>query len=331
MAPGDKGMNMKKIVVLNGYVVNPGDLSWHDLSELGELVVYDRTALDDEEETIAHLAGAHIAITNKTPITKTVIDACPNLQFISTLATGYNVVDCDYAKQKGIPVSNIPTYGTMSVAQHAIAMLLEITNRVEHHSKTVHEGKWAQSRDWCYWDYPLIELADKTLGVIGFGRIGQQVGRIAKALGMQVLAYDEYPNNYGREVGKYVDLDTLLARSDVISLHCPLFPSTEGIINRNTIAKMKDGVILLNDSRGPLIREEDLADALNSGKIYAAGLDVVSVEPIEETNPLLRAPNCFITPHIAWAPIESRRRMIEATVQNVRAYLDGAPINVVNA
>ena len=315
---------------MNGHVVNPGDLSWSELEKLGEVTIYERTSLEDETEIMARLRGANVAITNKTAISRNVMEACPDLRFISLLATGYNVVDCDYAKEQGIPVSNIPTYGTNAVAQHAIAMLMEICHHVAHHSREIHQGRWTKSEDWCFWDYPLIELAGKTMGIIGFGRIGQQTGRIAKAMGMRVLAYDGYPNETGREIGEYVDLDTLLASADVISLHCPLFPETQEIINRETIAKMKDGVILLNDSRGPLIQEQDLADALNCGKVYAAGLDVVSVEPIAEDNPLLGAKNCILTPHIAWAPIESRRRMIEATVQNVRAFLEGKPINVVN-
>lgn len=319
-----------KIVVLDGYTENPGDLSWAALEALGEVTVYDRTSLTDEEETIARLAGAEIAVTNKTPITRRVIDACPQLKYITMLATGYNVVDADYARERGIPLSNIPAYGTAAVGQFAIALLLEICHHVSHHSDTVHAGKWAGCADWCYWDYPLIELEGKTMGIIGFGRIGQRTGRIAAALGMRVLAFDSHPSDSGRAIGDYVDLDTLLASSDVIALHCPLFPETEGIINRETIAKMKDGVILLNNSRGPLVVEQDLADALNSGKVYAAGLDVVSTEPIREDNPLLKAKNCIITPHISWAPRESRQRIMDTAVENIRAYLAGAPINVVN-
>lgn len=319
-----------KIVILDGYTENPGDLSWGKLEELGEVTVYDRSSLTDETETIERLAGAQVAITNKTPITKKVIDACLDLQFIAVLATGYNVVDYVYAREKGIPVSNVPTYGTAAVGQFAIAMLLEICHHVAHHSETVHAGKWEQSPDWCYWDYPLIELADKTMGIIGFGRIGQQTGRIAKAMGMKVLAYDRYPSDSGRTIGKYVDLDTLLTHSDVVALHCPLFPETQGIINKETIGKMKDGVILLNNSRGPLVVEEDLAEALNTGKVYSAGVDVVSTEPIRGDNPLLTAKNCIITPHISWAPKESRQRIMDATVQNVQAWLKGAPVNVVN-
>lgn len=319
-----------KIVVLDGYTENPGDLSWAALEELGEVTVYDRTSLTDEEEAIARLAGAEIAVTNKTPITRRVIDACPRLRYITVLATGYNVVDGTYAREKGIPLSNIPAYGTAAVAQFAIALLLEICHHAAHHSDTVHAGKWTACADWCYWDYPLIELDGKTMGIIGFGRIGQQTGRIAGALGMRVLAYDSCPTDSGRAIAEYVELDALLAASDVIALHCPLFPETEGIINKETIGKMKDGVILLNNSRGPLVVEQDLADALNSGKVYAAGLDVVSTEPIRADDPLLTAKNCIITPHISWAPRESRQRIMDMTVRNIRAYLDGAPVNVVN-
>ena len=319
-----------KIVVLDGYAENPGDLSWAPLEALGEVTVYDRTSLTDEEETIVRLSGAEIAVTNKTPITRRVIDACPQLRYITMLATGYNVVDAAYAREKGIPLSNIPAYGTAAVGQFAIALLLEICHHAAHHSGTVHAGKWAACADWCYWDYPLIELDGKTMGIIGFGRIGQQTGRIARALGMRVLACGSHPSDSGRAIADYVELDALLAASDVIALHCPLFPETEGIINRETIRKMKDGVILLNNSRGPLVVEQDLADALNSGKVYAAGLDVVSTEPNREDNPLLTAKYCIITPHISWAPRESRQRIMDTAAQNIRAYLDGAPINVVN-
>lgn len=319
-----------KIVVLDGYTENPGDLSWGALEALGELTVYDRTSLTDEAEIISRIGDAEAVYTNKTPITRHIIDACPNMGFIGVLATGYNVVDYVYAREKNIPVCNIPTYGTAAVGQFAIAMLLEICHHVAHHSEAVHQGRWESNADWCFWDYPLIELADKTMGIIGFGRIGQQTGRIAKAMGMNILAYDSFQSDSGREIGTYVDLDTLLAQSDVIALHCPLFPETQGIINKETIAKMKDGVILLNNSRGPLIVEQDLADALNSGKVYAAGLDVVSTEPIRGDNPLLQAKNCIITPHISWAPKESRQRIMDCAVSNLQAYQNGAPVNVVN-
>ena len=319
-----------KIVILDGYTENPGDLSWAQLEALGELTVYDRTP-SDEDEIIRRIGDAESVMTNKTPLTEKVRNACTNIKYITVLATGYNVVDTACARVKGIPVSNVPTYGTAAVGQFAIALLLEICHHVAHHSQAVHEGRWEACPDWCFWDYPLIELAGKTIGIIGFGRIGQQTGRIAKAMGMTVLASGSRPTDSGCEIAQYVELDELFARSDVIALHCPLFPNTKGIINKDSIAKMKDGVIIINNSRGPLVVEEDLAAALNSGKVAAAGLDVVSTEPIRGNNPLLTAKNCIITPHISWAPIESRQRILDCTAANVRAFLDGAPVNVVNA
>lgn len=319
-----------KIVVLDGYTENPGDLSWDGVRELGELTVYERTPLHDEAEIIRRIGDAEVVLTNKTPITRNVLDACPNIRMISVLATGYNVVDTAYAKEKGIPVCNIPTYGTDSVAQFAIALLLEICHHIGHHDRTVKEGKWQNCPDFCYWDYPLIELAGKTIGIIGFGRIGRRTGEIARALGMHVLAYDSFENEDGRQIAEYVTLDELYAKSDVIALHCPLFPETQGIVNKDSIAKMKDGVIILNNSRGPLIVEQDLADALNSGKVAAAGVDVVSTEPIKGDNPLLTAKNCIITPHMSWGAREARQRIMDMTVDNIRGYLQGEPVNVVN-
>ena len=319
-----------KIVVLDGYTENPGDLSWDALKEFGELVVYDRTPVDNDEEIISRIGDAEVVYTNKTPINKHVIDTCKNMKMISLLATGYNVVDYQYAKEKGIPVTNVPTYGTASVGQFAMALLLEICHHIGHHNETVHEGKWQNQEDWCYWDYPVIELDNKTMGIIGFGKIGQTTGKLAKAMGMHVLAYDSYPNETGKAIAEYVSLDELLEKSDVIALHCPLFPETEGIINKENIAKMKDGVIILNNARGPLVVEQDLADALNSGKVYAAGLDVVSTEPIKGDNPLLKAKNCIITPHISWAPKESRQRIMDCAYENLKAYVEGTPQNVVN-
>jgi glycerate dehydrogenase len=258
------------------------------------------------------------------------MDACPNMKFIAVLATGYNVVDVACAKEKGIPVSNVPAYGTASVSQFSIALLLEICHHIGHHDATVHAGKWTNHVDWCYWDYPLIELENKTIGIIGFGRIGQAEGRVAKALGMRVLANDLYPSDAGRQIAEYVDLETLYAEADVISLHCNLTAENTQMINKASIAKMKDGVILINNARGQLIHEQDVADALNSGKIAAAGLDVVSSEPIKADNPLLRAKNCIITPHISWAPRESRQRIMDCTEDNIKAFLAGLPQNVVN-
>jgi len=316
-----------KIVVLDGYTLNPGDLSWEDLKKLGDLTVYDRTPND---KIIERIGNAEIVFTNKVPITREVLEKT-NIKYIGVLATGYDVVDINAAKEKGIPVTNIPTYGTASVAQMVFAHILEICHHVAAHSEAVKAGEWTNNPDWCFWKYPLIELADKNMGVIGYGRIGQAVGKIAQAFGMKVLAHDKYQNkDLESETMKYVDLDELLKNSDVISLHCPLTEENRGIINKSTIAKMKDSVIIINTARGQLIVEEDLAEALNQGKVYAAGLDVVSKEPIKEDNPLLKAKNIFITPHIAWAPKESRQRLMDIAVDNLRAFLEGRPVNVVN-
>jgi len=319
-----------KIVVLDAYTENPGDLSWAELEKLGELTVYDRTSYVDAPIIAERIGDAEIVVMNKTPISRETMDKCPNIKLIAVLATGYNVVDYNYAKEKGIPVVNVPTYGTASVSQFSIALLLEICHHIGHHDASVHAGNWASNQDWCYWDYPLIELEGKTIGIIGFGRIGQAEGRVAKALGMNVLAHDLYPNDSGRAIGEYVDLDTLYAKADVITLHCNLTPENTGMINKDSIAKIKDGVILINNARGQLIVEQDVADALNSGKLAAAGLDVVYTEPIKADNPLLQAKNCIITPHISWAPKESRQRIMDCTVDNVKAFLAGIPQNVVN-
>ena len=319
-----------KIIVLDGYAENPGDLSWDGVAAFGELTVYERTSFTDEREIVERIGNAEIVLTNKTPISARVIDSCPSMKFIGVLATGYNVIDCAHAKEKGVLVANVPTYGTAAVGQFAIALLLEICHRIGHHDASVHAGEWERCADWCYWDYQLIELAGKTIGVIGFGRIGRQTGKIAKAIGMNVLAFDRAECGEGRAVADYVGLDDLLASSDVIALHCPLTPETTEIINSASIAKMKDGVIIINNSRGQLVNERDLADALNSGKVYAAGLDVVSTEPIKGDNPLLKAKNCIITPHISWAAKESRQRIMDCTEENIKAYLDGNPVNIVN-
>lgn len=316
-----------KIVILDGYTENPGDLSWEGFKELGELTVYDRTP---KEEVIERIGDADAVIVNKTPLDRGVFEACPQIKYVGVLATGYNVIDIKAARERGIPVCNIPTYGTTAVAQMTFALLLEICHHIAEHSDAVKKGEWSNNPDWCFWKYPLIELADKKMGIIGFGRIGQAVGKLAKAFGMQVLAYDANQNESGKEIGEYVALDELLAQSDVISLHCPLFPETEGIINKKNISKMKDGVIIINTSRGPLIKEEDLADALRKKKVYAAACDVVSTEPILPDNPLLGCYNSIITPHIAWAPKESRQRLMDVAVSNLKAFADGKWTNVVN-
>ena len=312
-----------KIVILEGNAVNPGDLSWDVFRDFGSVTVFPRT---NPEEAVERIGDAEIIFINKFPVTAKLLDACPSVKLICVLATGYNVVDCQAAKERGITVCNVPAYGTAAVAQFTISLLLELCHRIGHHSEVVHQGKWCACPDFCFWDTPQMELAGKTLGIIGYGRIGQAVARIAEALGMKILAYTRTPKS-GNE---YVDLDTLLAKSDVISLHCPLTPDNTELINESTIGKMKDGAILLNTARGGLVKELALADALKSGKLRGAAVDVVSTEPISTNNPLLTAPNCIITPHMAWAPIESRQRIIDCTYQSIRSYLEGKPVNVVN-
>lgn len=318
-----------QIVILDGYTENPGDLSWQGFEALGQVTVYDRTE-KVPDAIVSRIGRAEIVITNKTPISAEVFDRCPQIRYVGLLSTGYNVVDIAAARAHDVAVTNIPCYGTDAVAQAAMALLLEITNQVGHHSRAVHEGRWSSCADFCFWDHPLMELSGKTLGVIGFGRIGQALGRIAKAFGMTVLAAGSRPTDAGRAIAEYVDLDTIYARADVISLHCPLFPETEQMINKSAIAKMKNGVILLNTGRGQLVCEADLAEALASGKVRAAGLDVLFQEPPTGSNPLLTAPNCFITPHIAWAAGESRQRLMDTAVENLKQFLNGTPVHVVN-
>lgn len=323
-----------KTVVLDGFTLNPGDLTWDELKRISEVTVYDRTAYDISGLAliIERVGDAEAVFTNKTPLPAEAINAMPNLKYIGVLATGYNVVDVEAAKKRGIVVTNIPTYGTTAVSQMAIALLLEMCHHVGAHSDAVRQGDWAANADWCFWNYPLIELAGKNLGIIGFGRIGQLTAKIAQALGMNILAYDSYQNKELESSSlRFVELEELLTQSDAISLHCPLFESTKGIINRDTIAKMKPGVMIVNTSRGPLIVEQDLADALNSGKVAGAAVDVVSSEPIKADNPLLTAKNCLITPHIAWAPKEARQRLLDIAINNLKSYIDGNPVNVVNS
>ena len=319
-----------KIVVLDGYTENPGDISWAPLEKLGEVTVYDRTAYEESPLIAERLGDADIAVINKTPISKETIDKCPNLKGIAVLATGYNVVDYDYAKEKGIPVMNVPVYGTDNVSQFAVSLLLEVCSHIGHHSDSVHAGEWASNADWCYWHYPMIEVSGKTACIICLGRICVNTSKIMKAMNVNVIAYDAFQSEAGKAVAEYVELDELLAKSDFIFLHCPLFPSTQGIINKENIAKMKDGVIIINNSRGPLIVEQDLYDALESGKVAAAAVDVVSTEPIKADNVLLKAKNCIITPHISWATKEARERIMQTTADNVESVIKGAPQNVVN-
>ena len=311
------------IVILESMAVNPGDLSWDAFSKYGNITIYPRLA--DPEETAQRILEADIVLTNKTPITADLLDRCPRLKLVCVLATGYNVVDCEAAKKRGVVVCNVPAYGTTAVAQFTFGLLLEICHQIGHHDRLVHQGRWSSCPDFCFWDTPQMELAGKTLGIIGYGRIGQAVGKIAEAFGMKVLSHSRrggFPSS--------VSLEQLLAQSDIVSLHCPLTPETTGLINRETIAKMKDGAIVLNTSRGAAVDEEALAEALRSGKLRAAATDVAASEPIPASSPLLTAPNCIITPHMAWAPKESRQRILDTTEASIQAFLAGSPINRVN-
>lgn len=319
---------MKKIVVLDGYTLNPGDLNWDGLKKLGEVVVYDRTPI---EKVVERAAGAEIIFTNKTPVNEVAINQLSSLKFIGVLATGYNIVNTEAAKLKGIIVANVPGYGTTSVVQMTFALLLELCLHVQHHSDTVMEGKWARSADWCYWDYPLVELSGKTIGIIGFGRIGQQVGDVATAFGMNIIGTSRTQSDQShRKNFKWAGIPELLEQSDVVSIHCPLFPDTQGLINSENLKRMKRSAFLLNTSRGPIVVDKDLADALNNDVIAGAGIDVLSVEPPSEDNPLFKAKNCIITPHIAWATKEARERLMKITEKNLAAFFEGNPVNVVN-
>ena len=314
-----------KIVILDGYASNPGDLSWEILKPFGQVTVYDRTA---PEEVARRIGDAEIVLLNKTPIHEEIFSLCKNLKLISILATGYNIVDIQAAKAHGVTVCNVPGYSTGAVAQMTFALLLEITQQVGLHSAAVHQGQWQNSPDFCFWNRPLTELQGKTMGLIGYGAIGRAVGRIALAFGMKLLATARREKPV--EGGEFVSLPELLRRSDVVSLHCPQTAENFDLIRKETISQMKDGAILINTARGGLVREEDLAAALAAGKLSAYGADVVSKEPIAKDNPLLTAPNCFLTPHIAWAPRETRQRLHEITAENLRAFLAGKPQNVVN-
>ena len=317
-----------KIVILDGYTLNPGDLSWDELKKLGDVVIHDRTPAD---KVVERAKDAEIVFTNKTPIGEEALNQLPSLKYIGVLATGYNIVNTDVAKAKGIIVANVPGYGTTSVVQLTFALLLELCLHVQRHSDSVMEGKWAKSADWCYWDYPLVELSGKTIGIIGFGRIGQQVGDVATAFGMNIIGNSRnWTNQSQRPNFKWAEIPELLVQSDVVSIHCPLFPETKGLINKESLRSMKRSAFLLNTSRGPIIVDEDLADALNNDVIAGAGIDVLSAEPPSQENPLFTAKNCIITPHIAWATKEARARLLDATVSNLSAFLQGNPVNVVN-
>lgn len=317
-----------RIVVLDGYTLNPGDLSWDDLKTLGSLQVYDRTP---ENFVVERCAGADVVFTNKTPISADAIARLPELKFIGVLATGYNIVNTPAAQQHGVVVCNVPGYGVPSVVQLTFALLLELTHRVHHHSNTVMQGTWSRSRDFCYWDYPLVELSGKTMGIIGFGNIGQRVADVATAFGMNILAHSRTMSDQShRKNFSWTNINRLVQNSDVVSIHCPLFPETKGLINAERLSMMKKTAFLLNTSRGPIVVDQDLADALNDEVIAGAGLDVLSTEPPPAGNPLFTAKNCFITPHIAWATKEARARLMDITVSNLKAYIEGKPVNVVS-
>lgn len=317
-----------KIVVLDGYTLNPGDLSWGSLEEYGELIVHDRTSAN---EIVERAEGAEMVFTNKVPLDAKTLEQLPDLKYIGVLATGYNIVDTDQAKEKGIMVTNVPGYSTASVVQLTFALLLELCHRMQRHSDSVMNGKWSRSPDFCFWDYPLVELAGKTMGIIGFGGIGQNVADVASVFGMDVLGHSRTQTDQSqRKNFQWASLDDLLEHSDVVSIHCPLTPQTKGLINASALLKMKKSAFLLNTSRGPIVVEEDLAAALNSGVIAGAGLDVLSIEPPPPDNPLFTAKNCLITPHIAWATKEARVRLMAVAVNNLAAYLAGKPVNVVN-
>ena len=316
------------MVVLDGHTLNPGDLSWEGIKNQGELIVYDRTS---EDEIVDRCQGAEVIFTNKTPLKKAEIQQLPDLKFIGVLATGYNVVDTAFAKSRNIMVSNVPGYGTSSVVQMTFALLLELCLHVQQHSESVHAGDWTKSPDFCYWNYPLVELAGKTIGIIGFGSIGQRVADVASAFGMEVIGHSRrQTDQYHRKNFRWVALQELLEQSDVVSLHCPITPETNGLINKASLAKMKKTAFLLNTSRGPLVVDQDLAEALNTNTIAGAGIDVLSVEPPVDGNILFKARNCVITPHIAWATKEARNRLMDIAAANLAAYLSGNPVNLVN-
>lgn len=316
-----------KLVVLDGHTLNPGDLSWDGLAALGELKVFDRTPVEEIEK---RAAGAEIVLTNKTPLNRETIRHLGSLKYIGVLATGYNVVNIEAARKRGIVVTNVPGYGTASVAQHVFALLLELTQQVGHHAFTVRKGRWSRTPDFCYWLHPLLELEGRTMGIIGYGRIGQAVARIARGFGMKVIATDQALPKTLPEGVTGASLGEVLSASDVVSLHCPLLPETERLVNEATLAQMKKGVLLINTSRGGLVDEAALLAALQSGHVGGAGLDVLSVEPPPEDHPLLRARNCIITPHLAWATQAARARLLQVVVENVKAFLDGRLRNVVN-
>jgi glycerate dehydrogenase len=317
-----------KIVVLDGYTLNPGDLSWDQLLTLGEVLLYDRTPND---KILERAGNAEALITNKTPLTKETINCLPLLKYIGVLATGYNIVDTAAAKSRNIIVTNVPSYSTMSVAQLTFALLLELCHHVQRHSDSVMDGKWAQLPDFSYSDFPLIELSGKTLGIIGFGNIGKKVADIATVFGMNIIATSRHQTDQSdRKNFRWAEINEVLERADVLSIHCPLLPETRGLINSESLKRMKRSAFLINTSRGPVVVEQDLADALNNGIIAGAGVDVLSIEPPAKDNPLFKAKNCLITPHIAWATKEARVRLMDIAVNNLAAFINGNPVNVIN-
>jgi len=316
-----------KTVILDGYTCNPGDLSWEELQAFGSCEIFDRTP---PSEVVKRAGDAEIVLTNKTALDREALACLPKLRYIGVLATGYNVVDVKAARERGIPVCNIPEYGTANVAQSTFALLLELTNRCGHHARTVQEGRWCASEDFCYWDFPLIELQGLKMGLVGAGRIGQAVAKIARAFGMEVIAFDRFPSAHIPDYIRLTDLDAVFRESDVVSLHCPLSPENNELVNSARLKLMKPSAFLVNTSRGGLVKESDLAKALNEGGLAGAGLDVLSVEPPLPDNPLLKAKNCLITPHIAWATRSARARLIHMAVENVKAFVEGRPTNVVN-
>ncbi|HLR48964.1 MAG TPA: D-2-hydroxyacid dehydrogenase [Candidatus Sphingobacterium stercoripullorum] len=318
-----------EISIVDGFTLNPGDLNWDEIAELGELKIYDRTKPD---EIIERCQNSEIILTNKVPIDAEAINNLPNLKYIGVTATGYNIIDIEAAKERGIVVTNVPGYSTESVVQLTFALLTELCHRVQKHSDAVSSGKWSSSLDFSFWDYPLIELSGKTMGVIGFGGIGQRVADVAEAFGMKVIAHSRTETDQSKRKNfEWVDLDGLFSRADVISIHSPLTTKTEGLVNKDRLKTMKPSAFIINTARGPIIVEEDLAWALNNGVIAGAGLDVLSQEPPKGDNPLLQAKNCIITPHIAWASVEARKRLMGMIVENIKAYLAGSPIHVVNS
>lgn len=318
---------MKEIVILDGYTINPGDLSWKPLETFAKLTVYDRTL---QEEAVSRIGSADAVLTSKILMTAELMAACPNLKYIGVLATGTNTVDLQAAAEHGITVTNVPAYSTRAVAQFVFALLLEVCNQVGHHNQAVQAGRWAASQDFCFWEKPLLELSGKTMGIIGFGAIGQAVAGIARAMGMKVLAFSRTKKNVPADLADQTDLDRLLKEADVLSLHLPLTAATEGFIDADRLAQVKPGVIMINTARGPIVDENAMARALAEDKVYYYATDVVSVEPIRRDNPLLTAPRCIMTPHIAWAPQETRSRLLDIVVENVRCYALGKPINVVS-